>query len=178
MELATSGQTPTESCNVHGEPRTRLVRDLPPSDLPRAALAVNLREVTPVPVRNPTLLADKDPYNSLKPTLKPEPTPEPEVQTAENPKIENGTDGSQATSTPVGASDLGRPPASAGEPGSEPSKQTPESVVPIRKAIPVQPQDKAPVEIRRAQPVKPLDQESPEETLLKSAPPPPSDLYQ
>ena len=95
MELATSAQTPTEPCNVHGEPRTRLVRDLPPSDLPRAALAVDLSEVTPVPVKNPTLLADKDPYNSLKPTLKPEPTPEPEVQTAENQKIENGTDGSQ-----------------------------------------------------------------------------------
>jgi 1A family penicillin-binding protein len=176
MELATSGQAPTESCNVHGEPRTRLVRDLPPSDLPRAALAVDPSEVTPVPVRNPTLLADKDPYNSLKPTLKPEPTPEPEVQTAENQKIKNGTDGSQATSTPVGASDLSRPPASAGEPGSEPSKQTPESVVPIRKAIPVEPQDKAPVEIRRAQPVKPLDQESAEEKLLKYATPAPSDL--
>src|SRR4029434_10168982 len=101
----------------------------------------------------------------------------PEMQTAENQKMENGTDGSQSTSTPVGASYLSRPPASAGEPGSEPSKQTPESVVPIRKAIPVQPQDKAPVEIRRAQPVKPLDQESAEETLLKSATPPPSDLY-
>src|SRR5882724_699888 len=165
MELATSDQTPTESCNVHGEPRTRLVRDLPPSDLPRAALAVNLSEVTPVPVRNPTLLADNDPYNSLKPTLKREPTPEPEVQPAENQKIEDQKSASQA-------------PATAGEPGSEPSKQTPESIVPIRKAIPVQPQDKAPVEIRRAQPVKPLDQESAEETLLKSATPPPSDLYQ
>ena len=43
MELATSAQTPTEACNVHGEPRTRLVRDLPPSDLPRAALAVDLQ---------------------------------------------------------------------------------------------------------------------------------------
>ncbi len=140
MELATSAQTPTEPCNVHGEPRTRLVRDLPPSDLPRAALAVDLREVTPVPVRNPTLLADKDPYNSLKPTLKPEPTPEPEVQTAENPKIENQLSESQA-------------PATASQPGSEPSNQKPESTVPIRKAIPVQPQDKAPAEIRRALPV-------------------------
>ena len=177
-ELGTSAQTPTEPCNVHGEPHTRLVRDLPPSDLPRAAPAVDLREVTPVPVRNPTLLADKDPYNSLKPTLKPEPTPEPEVQTAENPKIENGTDGSRATPTPVGAIDLNRPPASVGEPGSEPSKQTPESVVPIRKAIPVQPQDKGAAEIRRALPVKPLDQESAEETLLKSATPPPGDLDQ
>jgi hypothetical protein len=165
MELATSGQTPTESCNVHGEPRTRLVRDLPAGELPRAALAVDLKEITPVPVKNPTLLADNDPYNSLKPTFKPEPTPEPEVQTAENPKIEDQLSASQ---TPVAAS----------EPESEPGNQKPESMGPIRKAIPVQPQDKSPVEIRRAQPVKPLDQESAEETLLKSATPPPSDLYQ
>jgi 1A family penicillin-binding protein len=176
MELATSAQTPTEPCNVHGEPRTRLVRDLPPSDLPRAAPAVDLSEVTPVPVRNPTLLADKDPYNSLKPTLKPEPTPGPEMQIAENQKVENGTDGSLATPAPAGAIDPNRPPANAGEPAGERVNQTPESSAPIRKAIPVQPQDKA--EIRRALPVKPLDQESAEETLLKSATPPPSDLYQ
>jgi 1A family penicillin-binding protein len=178
IELTTSAQTPSESCNVHSEPRTRLVRDLPPSDLPRAALAVDLSEVTPVPVRNPTLLADKDPYNSLKPTLKPEPTPEPEVQTAENQKTENGTDVSRATSTPVGAIDRNRPPAIASEPAGERVNQTPESVVPIRKAIPVQPQDKGAAEIRRALPVKPLDQERAEETLLKSATPPPSDLDQ
>ena len=169
MELATSTQTPSEPCTVHGEPRARLVRDLPPSDLPRAALAVDLSEVTPVPVKNPTLLADTDPYNSLKPTLKPEPTPEPETQTAENQKIENKPGEGQAPAAK---------PAIAVEPGSEPSTQTSESDIPIRKAIPVQPQDKGEVEIRRAQPVKPLDQESAEETLLKSATPPPSDLYQ
>ena len=168
-ELGTSAQTPTEPCNVHGEPHTRLVRDLPPSDLPRAAPAVDLREVTPVPVRNPTLLADKDPYNSLKPNLKPEPTPEPEVQTAENQKTENELSASPAPSTK---------PATAGEPGSEPSNHTPESIGPIRKAIPVQPQDTGAAEIRRALPVKPLDQETAEETLLKSATPPPSDLSQ
>ena len=168
-ELGTSAQTPTEPCNVHGEPHTRLVRDLPPSDLPRAAPAVDLREVTPVPVRNPTLLADKDPYNSLKPTLKPEPTPEPEVQTAENQKTENELSASPVPSTK---------PATAGEPGSEPSNHTAEPIGPIRKAIPVQPQDTGAAEIRRALPVKPLDQETAEETLLKSATPPPSDLSQ
>ncbi len=167
LELATSTQTPSEPCNVHGEPRTRLVRDLPPSDLPRAALAVDLSEVTPVPVRNPTLLADKDPYNSLKPTLKPQPTPEPQMQTTENEKIDSKPSESQA---------LAAKPATAVEPGSESSNQTPEAAIPIRKAIPVQPQDKEPAEIRRAIPVKPLDQESAEETLLKSATPPPSDL--
>jgi penicillin-binding protein 1A len=175
MELATATQTPSEPCNVHGEPRTRLVRDLPPSDLPRAALAVDLSEVTPVPVRNPTLLADKDPYNSLKPTLKPQPTPGPEIQRAKTQNIDNVADSSQATPTPVKAIDPNRPTTNsemAGEPGS----QSAQSVIPIRKAIPVQPQDKGEVEIRRALPVKPLDQESADETLLKSATPPPSDL--
>ncbi len=169
-EVATPAQVPTEPCNVHGEPRTLLVRDLPSSDLPRAELAVDLSEVTPVPVRNPTLLADKDPYNSLKPTLKPEPTPEPEKEMAENPKVENGQSESQTTSTK---------PASISEPGGTPINQAAESAVPIRKAIPVEPQHPAaarPVEIRRALPVKPLDQEKEDGTLLKSAEPSPSDL--
>src|SRR5438067_5053760 len=83
MEIDTSAQTPTDSCNVHGEPRARLVRDLPSSDLPRAELAVDLKEVTPVIIKSPTLLADKDPYNSLKPTLGPEPEPEAAKETAE-----------------------------------------------------------------------------------------------
>src|SRR5438067_6232700 len=39
-EIATPTQMPTESCNVHGESRARLVRDLPSGDLPRAELAV------------------------------------------------------------------------------------------------------------------------------------------
>ena len=170
MEVATPAQVPMEPCNVHGEPRTLLVRDLPSSDLPRAELAVDLSEVTPVPVRNPTLLADKDPYNSLKPTSKPEPTPEPEKEMAENQKIENGPSESQMTSTK---------PASISDPGGTPINQAAESAVPIRKAIPVEPQHPAaarPVEIRRALPVKPLDQEKEDGTLLKSVTPPPSDL--
>src|SRR5207245_350676 len=42
MEIATPSQAPTEPCNVHGEPRARLAREFPASDLPRAALAVDL----------------------------------------------------------------------------------------------------------------------------------------
>jgi 1A family penicillin-binding protein len=167
MELATSTQKPSEPCNIHGEPRTRLVRDLPSSDLPRAELAVDLSEVTPVPVKNPTLLADKDPYNSLKPALEPEPTPESEMQTAERQKVDGEPGENQ---TPAAK------PAIAVEPVSERGNQSPDSIIPIRKAIPVQPQDKSSVEVRRALPVKPLDQENPEETLLKSATPAPRDL--
>ena len=167
MEIATPAQAPTESCNVHGEPRARLVRNLPSGDLPRAALAVDLSEVTPVTVKNPTLLADKDPYNSLKPTLKPEPTPEVARETTANQKIDGAN---QAGSTR---------PSSVDQSGGTPINQAPESAPPIRKAIPVEPQDKKPVEIRRAMPVKPLDQENANETLLKSATTPaPSDLNQ
>jgi hypothetical protein len=60
-------------------------------------------------------------------------------------------------------------------PASESINQAPDSAAPIRKAIPVEPQEKKPVEIRRAISVKPLDQVN-EEELLKSATPPPTDL--
>jgi len=49
MEIGTAAQLPTEPCSVHGEPRPRLVRDLPSEgELPRAELAVDLSQVTPV----------------------------------------------------------------------------------------------------------------------------------
>ncbi len=141
MEIGTAAQLPTEPCSVHGEPRTRLVRDLPSEgELPRAELAVDLSQVTPVVVNNPTLLAEKDPYNSVKASMKPQ--PEPEKEAAEKQKIDD---------------------------------QTPESGVPIKKAIPVEPQEEKPVEIRRAQPVGPLD-EVPDDSLLKAETPPPTDL--
>jgi 1A family penicillin-binding protein len=166
-EIATPTQMPTEPCNVHGEPRARLVRDLPSGDLPHAELAVNLSEVTPVIVKSPTLLADKDPYNSLKPTLKPEPEPEAEKVATENAKLDNSAGESRVTSS--------RPEKVSG-PANESVNQTPDSAAPIRKAIPVEPQEKKPAEIRRAIPVKPLDQGNDEPILLKSATPPPSDL--
>src|SRR6266487_3792256 len=139
MEVATPAQMPTEPCNVHGEPRTLLVRDLPSSDLPRAELAVDLSEVTPVVVRSPTLLADKDPYNSLKPTLKPEPAPEPATETAENQKTDNTASANevkQASNT----ANQNQPNTGTTQSGPEIRKEVP--VEPIRKAIPVQPQEK------------------------------------
>jgi len=166
MEIATPSQAPAESCNVHGEPRARLAREFSSSDLPRAALAVDLTEVTPIAIKNPTLLADKDPYNSLKPTLRPEPTPQPTPQVADTQKAENLTSGGEAKT----ASNV------AG--GSRSSSQTAEAAPEIRKAIPVGPQEKKPVEIRRAIPVKPLEQENEEETLMRSAVPPPGDPEQ
>src|SRR5947208_8706565 len=57
LELVTSDQKPTEPCNVHGELRASLTRDLPPSAFPRAALAVDTPAVAPVTPTGPTLLA-------------------------------------------------------------------------------------------------------------------------
>ena len=165
MEIGTQSQVPTQPCNIHGEPRARLARFFSSSDLPRAALAVDVSEVTPIAVKSPTLLADKDPYNSLRPTLKPEPAPQPATETVAAQKPDNVA-GDSAVKT-------------ANASGSGAGNQTAESAPEIRKAIPVQPEDKKPVEIRRAIPVKPLDQEGEDETLLKPAtPPPPGDIDQ
>jgi len=164
LEIGTQSQVPTEPCNVHGEPRARLARFFSSSDLPRAALAVDVSEVTPIAVKSPTLLADKDPYSSLKPTLKPEPSPQPATETVANQKID-GVSGDSAVKT-----------ANVSGSGNASGTQTAETAPEIRKAIPVQPQDKKPVEIRRAIPVKPLDEEGEDQTLLKSATPPPNDI--
>jgi 1A family penicillin-binding protein len=166
MEIATPSQAPTESCNVHGEPRARLAREFSSSDLPRAALAVDLSAVAPIEIKSTTLLADNDPYNSLRPKLKPEPAPQPTPQIADTQKPETLASGSEANTTTNVAG------------GSRSNSRTAEAAPEIRKAIPVAPQEKKPVEIRRAIPVKPLDQEDEDETLLRSAVPPPGDLDQ
>jgi 1A family penicillin-binding protein len=170
MEIGTAAQLPTDLCNVHGEPHARLVRESSESEFPRAAPAVDLNEVLPVIVKGPTLLADRDPYSSAKATVKPTPQPEPENQTAEN-KFDKQTPEPGATipkAIPVQT------------PGEEPmeiriNKQTHEPGATIPKAIPVQTPGEKPMEIRKAVPVGPLD-EIEDETLLKSATPPPADL--
>ena len=172
MEIATQAQAPTELCNIHGEPRARLAREFGSSDLPRAELAVNLSEVMPVAIKSPTLIADNDPYDSIKPTVIPDATPQPATETAETQQSDSGagTNGVKSASNT----------ASVNPPTSQTTQSAPEirKAVPveqIRKAIPVQPQERQPAEIRRAVPVKPLDQEDAERTLLRSAAQPPGD---
>jgi hypothetical protein len=164
MEIATQAQAPTEFCNVHGEPRARLAREFGSSDLPRAELAVNLSEVMPIAIKSPTLIADHDPYDSIKPAVIPDVTPQPPTQTAETQKNDSGAAGVKSASNT----------ASVNPPASQTTQSAPEirkalPVETIRKAIPVQPQNRQPGEIRRAIPVKPLDQEGTERSLLRSA---------
>src|SRR5437763_88266 len=84
LELATSDQKPSEPCNIHGELHASLTRDLPPSEFPRAALAVDTTAVTPVTPKGPTLLATRDPYNSVHAMVYPKPAPSasPEAEKA------------------------------------------------------------------------------------------------
>src|SRR5207237_4996966 len=86
IETAAPAQAPTEPCNIHSEPRARLAREFPSSDVPRAELAVDVSGVTPVAIKSPTLIGDNDPYNSMKPALQPEPAQQPRTETAENEK--------------------------------------------------------------------------------------------
>jgi hypothetical protein len=172
MEIATRAQAPTEFCNIHGEPRARLAREFGSSELPRAELAVNLSEVMPVAIKSPTLIADHDPYDSIKATVIPDPTPQPAAESAESQKSDSGAGTSEVKSANNTAS-VNPPTSQATQSGPEIRKAVPVEQIP--KAIPVQPQERQPAEIRRAIPVKPLDQEDTERTLLRSAVQPPGD---
>jgi len=172
MEVATQAQAPPELCNIHGEPRARLAREIGSSDLPRAAPAVNLSEVMPVAIKSPTLVADNDPYDSIKATIIPDPTPQPATETAEAQKSDSGT-GTNAVKSASNTANVNPPTSQSTQSAPEIRKAVP--IEQIRKAIPVQPQQRQPAEIRRAVPVKPLDQEDTERTLLRSAAQPPGD---
>jgi len=131
-----------------------------------------VREVMPVAIKSPTLIADRDPYDSIKPTVIPDATPPLATETAEIQKTDNGA-GTNGVKSAGNTAGVNPPTSPTTQSGPEIRKAVP--VEQIRKAIPVQPQERQPAEIRRAIPVKPLDQEDTERTLLKSAAQPPSD---
>jgi 1A family penicillin-binding protein len=139
-ELATAAQKPTEPCNVHGEARASLAENFAPSEFPRAALAADTSAVTPVTPKGPTLLADRDPYNAVRATVKPKAV-------------------ASATPTPAVAE------TNTSETGA--SEQMPDPTKPVLKAQPVEHDEEVqstpsetpaatetPVEVRRAIPVR------------------------
>jgi hypothetical protein len=84
--------------------------------------------VTPVAVKSPAVLADKDPYNSVKPRPTQSPQPEPEK---EKEMVAEKTDTqSPESSTPI--------------PKAIPVEPQEEKPVEIRRAEPVGPLDDAP----------------------------------
>ena len=163
VEIATAAQMPAEPCNVHGEPRARIVADAPTSgsEAPRAEPAADLSEVQPIALKAPVLIAQTDPYNSVKSTVKPEPA---KPEEAPNAADETANTGTQTTRT------------DAEDPLVEEAKR--EAQKPVLRAIPVQPQpEETPVEIRRAMPVGPMD-EVDEGALLKAGTPSPGEPHE
>jgi hypothetical protein len=173
MEIGTAAQIPTEPCNVHGEARARLVRDLPASGFPRAALAVDPSQVSPVAVKGPVLLAENDPYNAVNSTVKPKPPPEKEKTESEKAVPANEADSMPDPSKPVLKAQPVEPEATKPIPKAEAVE--PPLDKPVLKAQPVSPTPGRPVEIRRAQPVRPSD-DIPRESLLTPTPPPAADF--
>ncbi|HEX8077951.1 MAG TPA: penicillin-binding transpeptidase domain-containing protein, partial [Chthoniobacterales bacterium] len=170
VELATSAQMPTEPCNIHGEVRSRLVRDLPASGFPRASLAVDPKQVRPVSPKGPVLLAENDPWTAVHSTVKPKPveTPAPE----KTPAVDDPTKLPDPTKRVLKAEPVETPPE---KPVLKAEPVEPETTKPILRAEPVTPTPRrSPKEIRRAEPVHPSD-EVPEESILRPTPPPASD---
>jgi membrane carboxypeptidase/penicillin-binding protein len=159
-ELATMAQMPTEPCNVHGEARAALAPDLPPSEFPRAALAIDTNSVAPVTPKAANLVGERDPYNALHAMLKPEPSATPEAEKETAAKSEKGPpEASEPVlkAIPVEPGEaLASAPADTPTPSPVPS-DTPEEV---RRAIPVHSPTPEPTqpEVRRAEPVNPGDE--------------------
>jgi hypothetical protein len=151
---------PTETCNLHGEPRAPMFADAPAPEVPRAQLAADLTEVKPVILKSPTLLAENDPYNSAKSTAKMDDAADEQVA-------------EQQTSQKI---DDRAPDAVRAEVRNQKADKarSADDGKPILKAIPVEPRsEETPVEIRRAVPVGPMD-EVEEGALLKAATPSPA----
>jgi membrane carboxypeptidase/penicillin-binding protein len=155
MEIASAAQMPTEPCNVHGEPRPRMIVDSQSPEVPRAELAADLSEVKPIALKGPTLLTQSDPYNSVKATAKVD-LINNDQSTDEAQQLDNR----EQEAAPAEVRDS----ANAKE----------ETNKPVLRAIPVEPQpEETPVEIRRAVPVGPMD-EVDQGALLKAVTPSPT----
>jgi penicillin-binding protein 1A len=168
VELATSAQMPTDPCNVHGEVRARLVRDLPASGFPRASLAVDPKQVQPVSPQGPVLMAENDPYNAVHSTVKPKPVEKPEPE--KSPVTETPTAKLPDPTKPVLKAEAVTP---ADKPVLKAERVEPEETKPVLRAEPVTPTPSPQKEIRRAERVRPSDQ-IPDDSILRATPPPAS----
>jgi len=135
FELATDEQMPTDGCDVHGDSvRTQLVKKFESSQWPRAALAVDTKEVAPVVMQGPTLLAEDDPYTAVGSTFK------PKNVAAAGGHTEPGLDPDKPIKRAI------------------PVTPTPDDTIEVRRAQPVRPIDESGAEpLLQNEPPAPLD---------------------
>lgn len=81
-EFATASETPSVECDLHGVGVRSYARGLDPAGWPRAAAAIDLSLVRPIPVTAPTLLAQADAYHAVNPTVQSEGVNAGEVKVA------------------------------------------------------------------------------------------------
>jgi len=163
MEIATAAQMPTEPCNVHGEPRARIVADTQAAEpeAPRAEPAANLSDVQPIALKGPVLIAQNDPYNSVRAAAK--------VETVNADEASNVAGKTDKDDTQTERTDTR-------DPIIQNAKR--EAQKPVLRAVPVEPTpEETPVEIRRAAPVGPMD-EVDQGALLKAVTPSPGESDQ
>ncbi len=175
MEIGTAQQLPSEPCNVHGEQRARLVKDTEDSGFPKAASAIDLSEIPVVIPKSGTLLADKDPYNSVRAVVKATPAPEVVAEPTPETQPTAATSATAGRTPPPDAPVMKALPANAN--ATPVIAATPAPDAPVMKALPVRPSaSQTPAEIRKAVPVGPLDEEPDESLLNRAATPPPAKL--
>ena len=133
FELATDEQMPTDPCDVHGDAvRTQLVKKFESSQWPRAALAIDTKEVAPIAMQGPTLIAGDDPYNAVGSTFQP--------KTVAKQETIPGLDPDKPVKRAI------------------PVTPAPEGQIEVRRAEPVRPIDEAGSEpLLQTEPPAPLD---------------------
>lgn len=117
---------PTGICDVHGGGVRNYNRDIDQAEWPRAAAAVDLSRVRPIPVNAPTLLAQSDLYRAVNPALNSTATDDGNIKVA------------RATSPD------GKDPGSDGKGGASATNVAvaqPAGEKEVRKAEPVRPMD-------------------------------------
>ena len=141
-EFATESEMPSGVCDIHGGGVRSYNRDVDQAEWPRAAAAVDLSRIRPIPVNAPTLLAQNDLYHSVNPTM------------SAGASVDDGSIKVARATSPDGK-----------DPGTD-GKGAP-GATNVAMALPV-----GEKEVRKAEPVRPMDLPSTAPVMTIPAPKP------
>ena len=125
-EYATEAEMPTGVCDVHGGGVRSYNRDIDQAEWPRAAVAVDLSRIRPIPVNAPTLLAQNDLYRAVNPALSVGIVDDGNIKVARATSPDGRDPGADGKGTPVATNVAAALPVGEKE---------------VRKAEPVRPMD-------------------------------------
>jgi membrane carboxypeptidase/penicillin-binding protein len=128
-EYATADELPSTECDIHGGGVRDYSKSLDQDEWPRAAAAIDLTRIRPIPVNAPTLLAQNDLYRAVNPVQRAASVDDAGVKVARATTPDGkdpGAEGTNATSTNTPVAQPGLTPAEEKE---------------VRKAESVRPMD-------------------------------------